>query len=91
MNRRHLKNYGDALYEFIKKVEGVEIEVYACSQHVPTIGVGYALAEKSAGSFKPRNALEDDLAKIGKSLTRSDKARLLKSVKCSTRALLNMQ
>jgi len=78
MHPRYLKNYTDELYRLLKNEESVEKKVYACSQHVPTIGIGYALAEKSAGGFKPRSGLDDDLAKIGKSLTRGDKGRLAK-------------
>jgi hypothetical protein len=79
MNPKYLKDYEDALYRFIEDEEGYEEKVYGCSQHVPTIGMGYALAEKSAGSFKPRAGLDDDLAKVGKSLTSGDKARLTKA------------
>jgi len=78
VNPRLAKNYEDELYRFVKGKEGFEPKVYACSQHVPTIGIGYALAEKYAGGFKPRSGLDNDLAKIGKSLTRGDKDRLTK-------------
>jgi hypothetical protein len=78
MKPRHLDNYQAILYEFIQNEEALVKNVYACSQHVPTIGLGYALAEKSTGGFKPRAGLDDDLAKIGKYLTTNDRGRLEK-------------
>jgi hypothetical protein len=59
MKPRHLDNYQAILYEFIQNEEALVKNVYACSQHVPTIGLGYALAEKSTGGFKPRAGLDD--------------------------------
>lgn len=79
MNPRFLKEYGEELFRFIVNEESIKGEVYACSQNVPTIGVGYALAERSTGgAFTPRAGLENDLGKIGEALTTGDKARLLR-------------
>jgi hypothetical protein len=78
MNPRHLDDYQSVLYQFMDKEESLVKNVYACSQHVPTIGIGYALADKSTTGFKPRVGLDEDLAKIGKSLTTSDRVWLNK-------------
>ena len=81
MNPRVIKNYHDALFVFVKQEELMEGRVYACSQNVPTIGVGYALAEKGGGTFTIRGGLDEDLAKIGETLTSGDRDRLVQLCK----------
>jgi GH24 family phage-related lysozyme (muramidase) len=78
VNSRYIENYNDELFVFMSREEGCVLHVYPCSVGVPTIGIGYALAEKNGGSFKIRSGLEDDLLTIDKFLTEDDKARLIK-------------
>jgi GH24 family phage-related lysozyme (muramidase) len=78
MNPRLLKDYQGCLFDFVVQEESLKLKVYACSQHIPTIGIGYALAEKSGGCFRPRSGLDGDLAKIGATLTKRDNYRLSK-------------
>jgi GH24 family phage-related lysozyme (muramidase) len=59
MNPRLLKDYQTNLYEFLVQEESLKLKVYACSQHIPTIGVGYALAEKIGGSPTRRRAQKE--------------------------------
>lgn len=76
MHPRKIQEYENELYEFIKKEERFQPEVYVCSQHVPTIGVGYALLEKAGSTYHVRAGLDEDLAQIGTTLTVADKRRL---------------
>ena len=78
MNPRTVKNFDAELFVFIKKEEGCKPTVYPCSEGVPTIGVGYALAEKGGGGFSVRGGLDADLAAIDKVFTEEDKKRLNK-------------
>lgn len=77
MNPRILRDYESELYDFVEKIERAKAEVYPCSKGVPTIGVGYALAEQSGGTFRIRVGIDEDLAKIGKALTTADRKRLI--------------
>ena len=77
MNPRIIKKYEEELFIFIEKRESFRPTVYPCSKGVPTIGVGYALAEESGGSFRVRCGIDEDLAKISKFLTGGDRNRLI--------------
>lgn len=78
MNPRHSEKFEEELFDFLEREEKFIPNVYVCSRHVPTIGVGYALLEKNRHTFQIRTDLDSDLAKLGMTLTAADKTRLEK-------------
>ena len=70
-------DFNGALYSFLKPLEGFIQKIYTDSVGIPTLGLGYALAERAGKingiqQYKLIKTLPADLAAMGVTLTQKD-------------------
>lgn len=69
-------NFRDALYEFLKLVEGDIPFVYSDERGIPTLGIGYALVVQGTDEWELRDGYQANLSAAGISLTPAQLADL---------------